>query len=173
MLDISALFKRKTLSVLKNIGISLSLIWSGYNVWTTDALYKRAVAEKDELRQTLSDVVVRVASFNYDINDVPFPMWAKVYVPQDDSFRMVKINTAYIEKYKVSNIHYFGKRDENVTAAGYIYTSNDRIAMDAGVGKVIYVYEPYFEDNQQKFGHYAKWRIERSGEIFIYGMEMP
>lgn len=164
--------KRNIIRILKDVGIALSLLWAGYNAWTKDALYKKAELEKDELRQTMAEVVVKIANDKYEINDIPFPMWQKLYVPMDDTFRMVKINQAYRDKYGVSNIFYFGKQDKNVSVKGEIYEANDRKVMEMGPGEVLYVYEPYVTDGVEKVGKYAKWKVQKGDLVYVYGMEV-
>ena len=157
----------------KKVGIFLALLWSGYKQWDLSAKAEELENDNIELREVISDVVVKIANDTYDINDIPFPMWYKIYVQHDETFRMVKLNKAYREKYNISNVTYFGKSDKAVTAAGVIYESNDRRVLESAVGEVVYVYEPYTnQDGTQSVGKYAKWKVERNGNTYIYGMEV-
>lgn len=59
------------------------------------------------------------------------PAWCKEYVPSEDAFVMLHINSAYEVFYDVTNERYRGKRDTDVhgQVLGRQYESNDRIAL--------------------------------------------
>lgn len=101
--------------------------------------------------------------------DIPLPIWYKLHDPVNDTFRMVYINDAYEREYGVDRVEYLGKQDiERVNPdIAKKWTETDRKAYWSRVP--VFANEPLIGGDTIRV---VKWRIDKGGETFIYGLQL-
>lgn len=160
---------------------------STYKAFDYRSKYLGAEAKKDELderldmsrkevetlTETYNNVIINLSLDSYSINDIALPFWYKVYDAGADDFKMVRFNRAYEEKYGKTPQEYFAHPDPDVIGdIGDEYQTNDRKAFESG--KIEIFYERYIdkETGEIKIGKFAKWRIDKTSGIYLFGIQL-
>lgn len=176
----------KIKTYVKKFGLFVSFGLTTYKAFDYRNRYLNAEVEQDELRQIISvlreqkikmdktytGILINLGKDdNYDIDDLPFPFWYKIYDAEADDFKMVRFNRAYQDLYGKDPQEYFMRADEKVIGdLGRVYQANDRKVFETG--KPQSFYENYIdEEGGMHVGKYIKWRVEKDTGIYLYGIQ--
>ena len=168
---------------IRKVGIFLSLGYASYKAldnrrWAlsvTDRLDAKQ-EEIDDLRSNnevtranLKALIYNVSAASMDFDDLPMPMWYKIYDHSSDTYRMVYINRAYEKEHGVDKIEYLGMQDYRIVPEEYAKTwrTNDN--------KAFWSRSPVEAIEPDGYGgeiRVMKWRLDKGGETFIYGLQL-
>ena len=130
--------------------------------------------EKQVLRYQYENVLLHTIENTYDLDDIPFPGWRKVYDNKSGIFAMNYLNRAYERmflRHGVSRIQYLGNTD--YIAHGSELADEYKIADIAALNskQSLDFYERYRKKNGQ-FGvvKVKKWKVVKNGQTFVYGI---
>lgn len=139
----------------------------------SDSARIAAENENKALKRTVNEIVVKVVTDNYHIDDLPLPMGYKLYDPVTGTFSMVKVNTAYKDMYATSNIAYFGQQDSVVHKAyGNQYKVNDLKVISGPEKKVWRFYENAITaDKETIIGEFRKWKVVKEDNQYLYFLQ--
>jgi len=163
------------------VGLFLSMTFASYKAYENRMLYiasvDRSVMLEDRLdeereqteftKNTLKTVLFNIATANFDFDIIPMPFWYKVYDKENDQFKMVYVNRAYENHYDIERIKYLSNLDKDVhgTERANEYEKFDRKAFSSRTA--VFAIEPDILGGKAEV---IKWRVDRGGDIFIYGM---
>ena len=117
----------------------------------------------------ISDIMVKVSIDTYDIEDVPFPMGYKIYEPKTNTFRMVRVNNAYKDKYGVSNTMYFGNQDIVFDSENSPEWYKHDLQVISGEPMKPY---KFYENSIKGVWSWRKWKVVKNNDIFLYFIEI-
>ncbi|EAR14663.1 hypothetical protein [Robiginitalea biformata] len=183
-------YRKRILRFAKDVGIYVSLLFASFKAFRNDTLRVQAQAQKDVLDERLEartrqvdslrtenylldarikNVLSRIVNDSRDLDDLPFPVWIKLYDPLSRNFKRVYFNKAYERKYDTDRIATLGRVDKEEVAPEIAaswhksdwaaYRSRTPIEADdltPGGGSVPVV----------------KWRNDEGGLTYIYGMDL-
>lgn len=165
----------------------MSFFWVSYKAFDNRERYIETQAQKDVLNARVDSMRIenayaktiyltalnKIITNSSDYDDIPLPLWYKVYDKTEDNFKMVYLNRAYEEAYQVKRMEYLGKLDTFIysSSIGEKYQRNDKTAY---LNEKPLVFEEEFlkPDGSYGTGKYLKWRIDKGGSSYIYGMEL-
>lgn len=117
--------------------------------------------------RNLRAVIYNIAVASAELDDIPLPLWYKIFDPDEKTFKMVYLNHAYEDRFNIKRVDYLGKRDFEITPTNVSqdYTRHDMEAF--------YSRRPIFVDEKTPNGvpiRVVKWRVDRGDNSFVYGM---
>ena len=132
-------------------------------------LNEKLYSELQEKDLIISDIMVKVSIDTYDIEDVPFPMGYKVFEPLTQTFRMVRVNKAYKDRYGVSNTRYFGKQDVVFDEKNApLWYKNDLKVIEGEPMKTF----RFYEQSIIGIGSWRKWKVVKGKDKYLYFIEI-
>jgi hypothetical protein len=170
-------------SILKNlatIGLGIASGYYGVLKYQQEKTENIGLSKKNDLliderrllRRTLDEIVVKVVSDNYDVNDIPMPMGYKIYDKERKSFTMVKVNNSYIDRYGISNIIYFGEEDKKIHKKyGEQYYNND-IKVINGQERIVWSFYENTSKDGNEIGKFLKWKITKGENEYLYFLQV-
>jgi hypothetical protein len=162
--------------LIKHAVVGVSLIWASMNIYKKDVFIRQIVNENNQYEETVKNLNITIGMLvdeisrnSVDLDIVPRPIWYKVYNPQDKTMRMVFINREFEKRYDVTREQYLGKTDRQIfgNGASELWRKHDL--------EVVRTSRPtmFTEYDEDGIGFQVlKWRVDRSGIIFIYGMSI-
>lgn len=174
----------KIFTFFRKYGIYASFGWATWKAFDGNRQFvkanERGLAQQeiiDALREakqkneaSLRSVLYTVSNSSTTLNDIPLPIWYKVYESDKDNFKMVYINNEYEKRYNITAADYLGSEDEEVfdDEVAAIWERNDR--------RAYWSRKPIFANEKDTMGRFfpvLKWRVDRGNQTFIYGVELP
>lgn len=187
MYPFNAQVKEKVFRILKDVGISLTVLFATGKAFRSDVLYTEAQGQKDVLDgkidslrasneargETIRVLLSRTVNDSHDLDDIARPIWYKLYDPAGPGFRMMYMNHAYANRFGVTRFEYLGKTDIEVASdEASEWTAGDLAALRAD--NPVEVAENWHNHKTGEKGRsmFLKWKVVKGGDVYVYGMEL-